>query len=149
METADSGQRLAALAAIQAPGSYLLVLRTTTPLTLPVGRLGRRHFPPGWHVYVGSARRGLGARLAHHLRPLSRPHWHIDTLRSHATLVEVWALLGRERYECALAAQLTGLPGAGLAAGFGSSDCRCPGHLVSFSARPALETLGGGPVRLA
>lgn len=123
------------------PGSYLLVLRTQRPLELTIGRLGTRRFLPGWHVYVGSARRGLRARLRHHLEPGRPAHWHVDALRRASRLAEVWVVPGRERRECSLATALAALPGAVRCAGFGSSDCRCPGHLVSFARRPALATL--------
>src|SRR5581483_674118 len=94
------------------PGSYLLVLRTDEPLTLSVGRLGPRRFPRGWHVYAGSARRGLRARLAHHLAPARPAHWHVDALHVASRLAELWVVLGSERVECALAAALAALPGA-------------------------------------
>jgi Uri superfamily endonuclease len=127
-----------------APGSYLLVIRTRTRLDLAVGRLGRRQLPRGWHVYVGRARRGLRARLTHHLaagRPL---RWHIDYLRQAGQVVEVWAAVGEAAQECALAQAVAALPGAQRWPGFGSSDCRCPGHLISFARRPPLGTLWPG-----
>ena len=132
----------------RAPGSYLLVLRTHVPRALVIGRLGVLHLPAGWHVYAGSAQGGLAARLRHHLRPPRRPHWHIDYLRPHAELVEVWVAVGRGRRECALAASLATLPGARRWARFGSSDCRCAGHLISLAARPPLRMLAPTLVRL-
>jgi sugar fermentation stimulation protein A len=132
-----------------APGSYLLVIRTPRRLELVVGRLGRRTFPRGWHVYAGSARRGLRARLAHHL-DVGRPtHWHVDVLRQAGDLAEVWVVSTPEPGECALARAVAALPGAQLQSGFGSSDCRCAGHLVSFPRRPPLRALWPGLVRLA
>ncbi len=124
------------------------MIRTAAPLTLVVGRLGRRVFPRGWHVYAGSARRGLGARLAHHLAPARPVHWHVDVLRQAGRVAEVWVSAGAEPDECALARAVAALPGASLVAGFGSSDCRCPGHLVSFRRRPPLRGLHPRLVRL-
>jgi len=132
-----------------APGSYLLVIRTDHSAVLTVGRLGARRFARGWHVYAGSARGGLGARLRHHLAPGRPVRWHVDVLRRAGRLAELWVVLGSARAECALAAALAGLPGAARCTGFGSSDCRCPGHLVSFPRRPPLAGLWPGLTRLS
>jgi sugar fermentation stimulation protein A len=130
------------------PGSYLLVLRTGRRLDRVVGRLGTRRFRRGWHVYAGSARAGLRARLRHHLAGERPVHWHVDVLRKAARLVELWVVVGNERVECALAAALATLPSAERCAGFGSSDCCCPGHLVSFARRPPLVALWPGLTRV-
>jgi Uri superfamily endonuclease len=131
-----------------APGSYLLVLRTARHVEVAVGRLGPRRFPRGWHVYAGSARRGLRARLRHHLAPDRPAHWHVDALRARSRLTALWVVLGDARVECALAAALAAQPGAARCQGFGSSDCRCLGHLVSFERRPALAALWPDLTRL-
>ena len=130
------------------PGSYLLVIRTETPLELAVGRLGRRTFPRGWHVYAGSALGGLRRRLKHHLDAERPVHWHVDVLRQAGRVSAVWVVQGPERRECALARAVAALPGARLCPGFGSSDCHCPGHLVSFARAPRLAGLWPGLVRL-
>jgi sugar fermentation stimulation protein A len=126
------------------PGSYLLVLRTTARLDLTIGRLGQRTFPRGWHVYAGSARGGLAGRLRHHLAGDRPAHWHVDALRQAGTVAAVWTVAGRAPLECALARAVAALPGARLSPRFGSSDCRCPGHLVSFARRPALAGVWPG-----
>ena len=131
------------------PGSYPLVIRTDRRLDLAVGRLGRRTFPQGWHIYAGSARRGLRARLKHHLAEERPVHLHVDVLRHAGRVAEVWVVAGDEPQECALARAAAALPGAQRCPGFGSSDCRCPGHLVSFGCRPPLGTLWPGLVRLS
>ena len=70
------------------PGTYALFLTLSVPAELTIGKLGAFAFPAGWYVYTGSARGpgGLQARLRHHLRPASRPHWHIDHLRTQAVV---------------------------------------------------------------
>ncbi len=137
-----------ATALLARPGSYLLVIRTRVRLDLAVGRLGQRTFARGWHVYAGSARRGLGTRLRHHLDPVRPVHWHVDVLRQAGEIAQIWAVAGAEPGECALARAVAALPGATLARGFGSSDCRCPGHLVSFRRRPTLGGLSPDLLRL-
>jgi Uri superfamily endonuclease len=132
------------MAGTNAPGSYLLLIRTDRRLELAVGRLGVRVFPRGWHVYAGSARGGLAARLRHHLEPDRPVHWHVDVLRRAGHVAAVWAVEGRDRHECALARAVAALPGARLSPDFGSSDCRCPGHLISFPRSPALDAVWPG-----
>jgi Uri superfamily endonuclease len=124
-----------------APGCYALALRLDGPQTLTIGRLGSHRLAAGWYVYCGSAQGpgGLRGRVGRHLRPAPVRRWHVDHLRGAATVVAVWLWPGAPRtHECALATFLAALPGAARALpGFGSSDCRCPGHLVALSRPPA------------
>lgn len=114
----------------------------TQPAKVHVGRLGCVLFRQGYHLYVGRARRGLGARLARHLRSDKRLRWHIDYLLAVGTIQEVWVAESAEPPECAWASALSTLPGAAIAMpGFGSSDCRCPGHLVYVPQRPAARDM--------
>jgi len=114
------------------PGSYLLILRLAQATTLRVGRLGVFDFPAGYYAYCGSARGpgGLAARVGRHLRGEKRRRWHIDYLLDVAEVVDVWGETGVERQECAWARRLLDAGGKVIAPGFGSSDCRCPAHLV-------------------
>jgi len=127
---------------------YVLVVALDSPVTIQVGKLGRFFFRSGCYLYFGSARRGLEARLARHFRKEKKLHWHIDYLLQHATPLEAWQASSEERLECLWAKAALGAPGAQVVApGFGSSDCRCPAHLVRFGYRPELEVfrklLGG------
>jgi Uri superfamily endonuclease len=120
-----------------APGCYALVLRLAGPQTLTIGGLGSHDLAAGWYAYCGSAQGpgGLRGRVGRHLRPAAVGRWHVDHLRAAATVVAVWLWPGAPRtHECALAAYLAAGPGAARAVpGFGSSDCRCAGHLVALS----------------
>lgn len=115
-------------------GLYLLVLEVPHEVRREVGALGRRALPPGFYVYTGSAQRGLSQRIARHLRLRKRLHWHVDFLRAHSLRVQAFPIRASSG-ECALAAEVARI-GCGLVAGFGSSDCRCPGHLVRFPDSP-------------
>ena len=118
-----------------APGSYALLIHVQAEAELPVGRLGRMCFPAGYYLYCGSAQGGLEGRLRRHLRREKRVHWHVDYLLAVGRVAGAWVLPGREHVECAWARLAVDLPGARLAvAGFGSSDCRCRGHLVYWGA---------------
>lgn len=134
-------------------GAYCLILRLEQATFVAVGKLGEFDFQAGWYVYAGSAHGpgGLRGRLQHHLRPVVKPHWHIDYLRPHARLRAIWyrtgAAVGEEHD---WAAVLSDLPGAAIPAKrFGASDCRCPSHLYQFPQRPAVGAFqaAGGPVQ--
>ena len=123
-------------------------------------------FPAGYYVYFGSARCGLSARVSRHLKREKRSHWHIDYLVQSAKVMEVWyALEGEEvewgeqkkevkwrerkevkgaggvrKKECLWSQVARGMPQCQiLIPGFGSSDCRCPAHLVYFPSPPSFE----------
>lgn len=118
-------------------GSYQLLLWLESPMQVAVGRLGSVAFPAGWYVYTGSARGGLAARVARHLRRRKRRRWHIDYLLAHARVAAVLCRAGDGRGECAHSRAALALPGARVVvAGFGASDCRCPAHLVLLRALP-------------
>lgn len=102
-----------------------------------MGALGRIELAEGRHAYAGSALGpgGVRARLARHVGRRGRRHWHVDHLRGATRPVEAWWVHDGRRLECRWAAAVAGLPGCGRpAAGFGASDCGCPGHLVRLPA---------------
>lgn len=121
------------------PGTYLLLLWLEEDREIIIGRLGTLLFPRGYYLYVGSAGGpgGLRARLARHCRRAKHPRWHIDYLRCHANLVEIWAVESDERLECLWAQQLAQLSPVRSIPHFGSSDCRCPSHLFHFREKPS------------
>jgi Uri superfamily endonuclease len=124
-----------------AGGTYALVLRLDAETGIAVGRLGTFSFPPGCYLYSGSALGGLHARVRRHVEGGRRLHWHIDYLRQKADVVEVWYVLSGERLECGWHRAAASMAGAGVpVAGFGSSGCRCPAHLVRFPTMPSFET---------
>jgi len=126
-----------------APGTYALVLVSSVPAPIRVGKLGSLQLQPGFYVYVGSAHGpgGLRARLAHHLEPTGRLHWHVDYLRAHMTPLEVWFCYDRTPWECRWANCLSLQRGASMpVAGFGASDCLCGSHLFFFRTQPSRAT---------
>lgn len=108
-------------------GSYILLIRLPKAQTITIGRLGAVNFRRGYYAYVGSAMGGFITRLNHHLRPIKKPHWHIDYLRCRAPVTDVILCESDQRQECsmarALARELDGITG------FGTSDCHCRSHL--------------------
>jgi Uri superfamily endonuclease len=138
----DNIQEAAAAVLTDAPGTYALVVRLDEPVSIIVGRLGSRSFPAGHYVYLGSALGpgGTRARLNRHLRQAaaSTLHWHIDYLLRCGMMSEIWWASGSRRQECAWSVILAQI-GEVYPRGFGSSDCRCRGHLVAFHSAAALR----------
>jgi sugar fermentation stimulation protein A len=116
-------------------GSYLLLLRIGERKRINIGRLGEIDFLSGWYVYIGSAKHGLTARIARHLRKRKRFHWHIDFLRDQA--VEALALPIRSslQEECVISDTLSRVL-TPHSPGFGCSDCSCLTHLQYSAEKP-------------
>lgn len=130
-------------------GVYILLL--TARGDAQVGALGRAYFD-GLYGYVGSARGPGGIRRLHrHLevagRKRSRRHWHIDYLLGIGQIRGAFFIATERPLECRLAQALGERASVALPR-FGSSDCRCPGHLFLLpneeTARKAMATLGEG-----
>ena len=125
-----------------ASGLYVLLLRLKKPVTIRVGALGSCAFPKGWYLYTGSARRGLGKRVARHFAAEKPLRWHIDYLSTAAGAIPLGAVLipmdgpvdgpGHELGECEANRRVGALiEGRAPLPRFGASDCRarCPAHL--------------------
>jgi Uri superfamily endonuclease len=117
-------------------GAYLLRLFLKQSVCLKPGALKRVSLPAGEYIYVGSARKGIAGRIAHHLRlaetKKGKLHWHLDYLLVHpqSQITGFQALAGKN--ECLVSKRLAS--GKGISApvpGFGSSDCLsgCKAHL--------------------
>ncbi|MHC1709654.1 MAG: DUF123 domain-containing protein [Methanomassiliicoccales archaeon] len=112
------------------PGAYVLVLHLSAPATIGVGVLGQMCFEEGNYFYCGSAQAGLLPRLARHMRPDKKMHWHIDFLTCRGSVLGALAFKGSKDTECRLADAISDIPGIDpVGRGFGSSDCGCPTHL--------------------
>jgi len=116
---------LAAAASSDRRRLYVVAAWVPRRETIVVGSLGAVTFARGWYAYVGSARRGRDARVARHRRAGKPLRWHADYLFSRYPAGRAW-LLDTRLSECELAARL----GGEVVPRFGSSDCRCGGHLV-------------------
>jgi len=126
------------------PGSYALVLHSAARRTIRVGALGRVTIPSGFLIYVGSAfgPGGIRARVGRHARKSKPAHWHIDYVRRHVALEEVWWTTATARQEHQWARRLARRLVAA-APGFGASDCRCPTHLYHTIEKPAAGIVAG------
>ena len=127
-------------------GLYVLAMKMETERTIRVGKLGEFTFPVGIYLYVGSAwgPGGLKARVRRHIARAGKnngsPHWHVDYLLPFVEIESV-ATFPDERDECTLAETLADVPGAvRFPAGFGATDCGCPGHLIFLTHHSPLAT---------
>lgn len=95
-----------------------------------MGALGPITLPSGYYIYTGRAARGLRQRIKRHLGKDKKKHWHIDYLLEIGDILEVFYYPGRFD-ECKINMDtLNTTENALVIKKFGSSDCRCPGHLV-------------------
>jgi len=106
--------------------SYLLKIENKKEKYIEIGSLGRLKFKKGIYVYVGSAKRNLIPRIKRHLRKEKKYFWHIDYFlkEKQVKIEKVWKT-GWE--ECQVATFLSRY--AETVERFGSSDCKCKGHL--------------------
>ena len=116
-------------------GSYLLILKLGEGKTIPIGKLGKIVFPPGYYIYVGSAMTNLTARVERHRRLRKNHHWHIDYLRQQAEFEMALPVRSSVSLECPMAEALEKIADWSIP-NFGSSDCSCPTHLFGMKADP-------------
>ncbi len=110
------------------PSAYVHILWNQREMVRQVGSLGRLKFAPGFYLYVGSGGANALKRVQRHLRATKPKRWHVDYLTTgtgRMSPVDSHLFPGAD--ECGLA----GFLGKRLETieRFGSSDCRCRGHL--------------------
>jgi Uri superfamily endonuclease len=132
----EKKRRLSPFFAGHMQGAYLLYIEVKRPIRLEIGAMGRIAFPAGRYVYVGSAHKGIEARLARHRRLAEQKsgklHWHIDYLLTNMHVRWMKEEAFENGDECELSQQIASKKGVAIPApGFGSSDCRsgCKSHL--------------------
>lgn len=116
-------------------GAYMVIFRLDKDTRLRVGELGDLTFGKGHYVYAGSARRGLSRRLERHRRKRKKLFWHVDYLAGEATFMKSVAVRSSVDLECEIAGALSRIADWQVP-GFGSSDCRCGGHLFGMKKSP-------------
>src|SRR4030065_2458585 len=115
-------------------GTYCLIMSLAEDSRVRIGSLGMKDFPAGIHVYVGSALSGIESRASRHRSSKKKRRWHIDYLMERAEVLSVIAIpTDLKSTECAVVRALEACEGAMVPVdGFGSSDCGCRSHLISF-----------------
>ena len=118
-------------------GLYVFLLRLQSASTLTIGALGEHHFPPGWYMYTGRARKNLRRRVERHwsLKPTRR--WHFDYLSTALDSEPVGAVVVPDAAglnECELNRMVGALVGNQVpVAGFGASSVMHSDKLLRLS----------------
>jgi Uri superfamily endonuclease len=136
LSEASSGVRGSQSCLSSVPGAYGLLFDIGHDIVVPTGRLGSLKYSAGWYTYIGSALGGLSGRVGHHLRADKRLHWHIDRLLQYGGVDAVVVTETSQRVECDLACFM--VERFEVIPRFGSSDCRCRGHLFYSRSRSHL-----------
>jgi len=119
-------------------GSYILVVKLRSGCKIKVGSLGKIFFSKGYYCYAGSAFGKtvyLEKRLERYGR-LNRQkkgnlHWHIDYfLINPAAKIVAAKIFPNKDVECEVFRNLAEI--SKVVKNFGSSDCKCEGHLFYF-----------------
>ena len=121
----------------QVKGIYTIILRLENRTKCKIGALGLYRFPRGIYLYTGSAcgtgSTSIEGRMRRHEGKRRRNYWHIDYLLGTGS----WAIIAfvysttEKSFECKANALIRESTQASFPVkGFGSSDCRCPSHLL-------------------
>ncbi|MGN0954509.1 DNA/RNA nuclease SfsA [Dialister sp.] len=116
-------------------GDYMIVLSLDEDRTIAVGSLGDIQFPKGYYVYVGSARKNLDQRIAHHKALRKGRHWHMDYFRGACRFAGAIPIRTADDLEHRLAGAVEKIAPWSIP-GFGCTDCRCSSHLFGFHENP-------------
>jgi Uri superfamily endonuclease len=124
------------------PGTYALILQSSSNTTIQVSRWGQLELVPGYYVYVGSAfgPGGVRARVLRHCRQTKPKHWHIDYLCALLTPVGAWYSHATERLEHSWARLFLDMAMVSPVPRFGCSDCTCYSHLFVTTNQPHFPT---------
>jgi len=117
-------------------GAYTLHLEVSRALRIQAGSLGEIRLASGLYFYIGSARRGIAARVARHERlartKAGQAQWHVDYLLLHPSVRLLQVEAHRNQNECRVSKRIARRQGVTAPiARFGSTDCRsgCKAHL--------------------
>ena len=117
-------------------GAYTLHLELNRALRIRAGSLGEIRLASGLYFYVGSARRGIAARVARHERlartKAGKARWHVDYLLLHPSVRLLQVEEHQNQSECHVSKRIARRKGVmAPITHFGSTDCRsgCKAHL--------------------
>ena len=120
-------------------GIYQLLIYLPRKSFITIGKKGSFEFPKGYYIYTGSAKNGLKKRLDRHKTKDKKLFWHIDYLLEYGKIKDFW--VRSKGSECDWNRKvLKRAESKIILSGFGSSDCRCPAHLVYFARKPKWGT---------
>jgi len=112
-------------------GIYQLLIRVPEDCRIKIGNLGQIDFEKGLYIYTGSAEKNLHQRLARHFRSDKKLFWHIDYLLVQAKIEAYRIEPFSNDLECRRNIKTkNAYPHSRFVHRFGSSDCKCPAHLI-------------------
>jgi len=118
-------------------GCYQLLIEITQKSKIKIGAMGEILFPKGYYIYTGRGKRGLRSRVERHRRTNKKRRWHIDYLLEKSKIIEVFYYPG-QLDECKIHRKsLDSIEDSQVVKNFGSSDCRCGGHLLRTERKPS------------
>ncbi len=110
-------------------GCYQLLIYLERNHKIGIGVRENIHFRRGYYFYTGRARRNLKQRISRHLSKEKKKHWHIDYFLEKSKVIGILSYTGRYD-ECIINRETCQRVVGEIIPGFGSSDCRCAGHLI-------------------
>ena len=117
-------------------GSYCLILHNENDFELEIGKIGKRYFPIGYYVYVGSAMNSLDSRIKRHKKIRKNKHWHIDYISGEKMqIMRVIPFRNKEKIESDLAKDIIKIADDYID-DFGATDDTLQSHLFYFSNNP-------------
>lgn len=116
-------------------GDYMIVLFLPEDRDILIGSRGMMHFPRGFYVYTGSAKKNLDQRMARHRRIRKKKHWHMDYFRPYTEWAGALPIRTADDLEHDLAQAVRRIAGWEIP-GFGCTDCSCSSHLFGFRMDP-------------
>jgi len=116
-------------------GIYILLTRLRNSKKIKTGKIKYMIFQRGYYCYVGSALNNLDKRLKRHLTKHKKMRWHIDYFLRHAEIIGVKVKITNKKEECDVNKKI-GHISLKTIHKFGSSDCKCQGHLHYFKKNP-------------
>ncbi len=126
-------------------GTYILVMYLSRDSRIKIGKLGTMKFMKGYYCYVGSAFgkiMNLENRIGRHKRlskiKKGKLRWHIDYLLVKAKVSIKRIVTFNKKIECKVS-RILERNSDRTVKGFGSSDCKCKGHLHYFKSLSSLE----------
>lgn len=121
---------------VTSKGLYAILMVLSQQILIDIGKLGSTTFHQGMYVYIGQGSgksSSIQNRVKRHSSISKKKFWHIDYLTAdpEVKVKAAIAAVTEEITECHLTQTLLeDLKAEQTVRGFGSSDCRCIGHLL-------------------
>ena len=116
-------------------GIYCILMCLNRRRNIRVAKLGLIPFKKGYYCYVGSALNNLEKRIKRHISKSKKMKWHIDYLLKYAAIIGARIIITSRKLECLMNKRIEEISTETIKT-FGSTDCKCTGHLHYFNKNP-------------